>query len=327
MSARWQLVALVLWACSSWPDARVLAHTDTAITHVVRPGETLGAISELYYGDSHRDNVLIAENGLDAAALTPGMRLVIPTVRYHRVDDGDTWASLAERFYGDVRRSFVLIEANNAHINKQPEHGVQLLIPYPLRHTATTTHDPLRQAARDFYDGSTKTIAMLRRFNVTHPGKYARGDVILLPLANLQLSESGRKAAQDQGRALTEGASARAKQLTANEQLVALRQHVQEGRFVEAVSLANQLLGAGQLTGNQLVTIQRELGTALVALDREDLAFEAFKALVEQQPDIELGLSDTSPRVLRVLDRARRAVGNARTVGSRENNKAAPRKR
>jgi hypothetical protein len=41
---------------------------------------------------------------------------------------------------------------------------------------------------------------------------------------------------------------------------------------VEAVSLANQLLGAGQLTGNQIVPLQRELGTALVALDREDLA-------------------------------------------------------
>jgi nucleoid-associated protein YgaU len=289
------------------------AYADVAVTHSVRPGETLGAISELYYGDARRENVLSAENGLDnGSALAPGMRLVIPTVHYHRAVEGDTWAALAERYYGDVRRAFVLIDANGAHVSKQPERGVQLLIPYPLRHAALA-HEPLRQAARDFYDGSNKTIVMLRRFNSVRTSKIGRGDILLLPLSNLVLSESGRKAADEQGQALMQAAAARSKQQSAHEQLQLLRKHVQAGRFVEAVSLANQLLGAGQLTGNQIVTLQRELGTALVALDREDLAFEAFKTLLEQQPDLELGLADTSPRVLRVLDRARRANALART--------------
>ena len=132
-------------------------------------------------------------------------------------------------------------------------------------------------------------------------------------MPHLILSEQGKKVAQEQGLALAQAAAARDRQLAVHEELPALRQDVQEGRFVEAVALANQLLGSGQLTGNQLVTIQRELGTALVALDREDLAFEAFKALLEQQPDVELGLGDTSPRVLRVLDSARRAIAQTRT--------------
>ena len=38
----------------------------------------------------------------------------------------------------------------------------------------------------------------------------------------------------------------------------------------------------GDLTGNQIVTIQRELGTALVALGRRDLAQEAFVTAVDQ---------------------------------------------
>ena len=38
------------------------------------------------------------------------------------------------------------------------------------------------------------------------------------------------------------------------------------------------------------------------------LALEAFKALLTHQPDVELGLGDTSPRVLSVLDRAKRAL-------------------
>ena len=289
------------------------AYAEVAVTHSVRPGETLATISELYYGDARRENVLSAENGLDnSAALAPGMRLVIPTVHYHRAVEGDTWAALAERYYGDVRRAFVLVDANAAQAAKQPERGVQLLIPYPLRHAAVA-HEAVRQAARDFYDGSNKAVTMLRRFNGVKSSKIGRGDVLLLPLSNLVLSESGRKAAEEHGQALMQAAAARSKQQSAHEHLQTLRQHVQAGRFVEAVSLANQLLGAGQLTGNQLVTIQRELGTALVALDREDLALEAFKVLLEQQPDLELGLSDTSPRVLRVLDRARRANVLART--------------
>ncbi|MET0390750.1 MAG: LysM domain-containing protein, partial [Polyangiales bacterium] len=265
--------------------------------------------AELYYGDPRRESALVNENGLEGAggssSIVVGLRLTIPLVRYHRVQAGETWAELAERYYGDVRRAFVLAEANTVS-GKTPAPGAQLLIPHPLRYTAGA-HDPLRQAARDFFDGSTKTIAMLRRFNNLKGPRVNRGDVLLLPISNLVLSDAGKKAAQEQGQSLASAAQARSKQLAAQEELAGLRQHVQEGRFVEAVALANQLLGAGQLTGNQLVTIQRELGTALVALDREDLAFEAFKALVEQQPDIELGLSDTSPRVLRVLDRARRA--------------------
>lgn len=295
-----------------------LARADAAIVHLVRPGETLAAISDLYYGDARRESVLVAENGLGiegGASIVPGMRLVIPTVRYHKVQEGDTWAALAERYYGDVRRSFVLVDANAANGGKQPAYRAQLLIPHPLRYTSLG-HDALRQAARDFYDGSSKAVAMLKRFNGIKNPRLGRGDILLLPLGHLVLSEAGRKAAQEQGAALAQQAAVRDRQIVAHDELPVLRQHVQEGRYVEAVALANQLLGSGQLTGNQLVSIERELGTALVALDREDLAFEAFRTLLEQQPDVELSLGDTSPRVLRVLDRAKRASaqsGRSRT--------------
>ena len=48
-----------------------------------------------------------------------------------------------------------------------------------------------------------------------------------------------------------------------------------------------------------MVTIQRELGTALIALDREDLAIDAFKVMLQKQPDVDLGIGTTSPKVLR----------------------------
>ena len=306
------LVSLLLTAAAH-------ARADEAVVHVVRPGETLAAIADLYYGESKRENAIVAENALGAdggQAIVVGLRLIIPTVRYHRVQEGETWAALAERYYGDVRRAFVLIDANAAGAGKQPAAGAQLLIPHPLRYLGSS-HDPVRQAAREFYDGSTKTIVMLRRFNGLKGSRGVRGDILLLPLANLVLSEQGKKLAQEQGKALADAADARDRQLSVHDELPALREHVQRGRYVEAVALANRLLGMGQLTGNQIVTIQRELGTALVALDREDLALAAFKALLEKQPDVELGLGDTSPRVLHVLDSAKRALADARSQSSR----------
>jgi hypothetical protein len=71
--------------------------------------------------------------------------------------------------------------------------------------------------------------------------------------------------------------------------------------------MANRLIGGGDLTGNQLVTIHRELGTALCALGRDDLAREAFAVLLGQQPDAELDGVRTSPKVLRVFEQARDA--------------------
>ena len=89
--------------------------------------------------------------------------------------------------------------------------------------------------------------------------------------------------------------AARDLQQEINEQLPALRDHVQAGRYAEAVSLGNRLLGASELTGNQVVTIQRELAVGYVALDRMDLAQAAFVAALERQPDLELDTRRTSP--------------------------------
>jgi phage tail protein X len=237
------------------------------------------------------------------------MRLTIPLVRYHRVQAGETWAELAERYYGDVRRAFALLEANPSFAGKQPDVGAELVIPHPLR--VTGGHDPVRQAAKDFGDGSQKTMQNIRRFNGLKSGRVGRSAILLVPVSNLVLSPQGKKLAQSQGLTCALEGEAREKQIQVNEDLPRLREHVQRGRYVEAVSLANRLLGMGQLTGNQVVTIERELGTALIALDREDLATEAFKVMLEKQPDVELGLGDTSPRVLHVLEAAKQSLGAA----------------
>lgn len=98
----------------------------------------------------------------------------------------------------------------------------------------------------------------------------------------------------------------RDKQLQVDGELSLLREHQLRGRYAEVVALGNRLLGAGDLSGNRSVTIQRELAAAYVALGREDLAMQAFHIALQKQPDLELDTIRTSPKVLRALELAKK---------------------
>ena len=311
-----QLGLALTLACAVLAGNAAPARADGKVfVHVVRPGETLASIAQRYYGDPRRENVLVMENGLNAqggAAIVVGVRLDIPVVTYHRVAEGESWTQLAERFYGESRRTAALIEANGG-VAAAPDVGAEVLVPYPLRHVAGQ-HETLGEVAQLYY-GRSAAAASLRRFNNIRGNRLTRGQIILVPLADLVLSDEGRAivaAVDEVPRAPQAGGGAvRALQARVDGELAALREHVQRGRFTEAVAVGNRLLGAGELTGNQLVTIQRELGTAYVALERVDLAVLAFREVLARQPDIALDSIRTSPRVLAALDEARRAESAA----------------
>jgi LysM repeat protein len=284
------------------------AHADgPAFVHVVLPGETLASIAQRYYGDARRESVLVAENGLTTqggAAIVVGLRLVIPVVSYHRVQPGQTWAQIATQHYGDPRRVSALIEANPQVQSAQPDVGAELLVPYPLRHVCRQ-NDTIRRVAGLYY-GDEGEAARLMRFNaIRGRGRLSRGQIVLVPLPTLLLSEEGRHVIAEAPGQRPEAGEVRNLQAEINDQLPPLREHVQRGRYAEAVALGNHLLGGGQLTGNQLVTIQRELAVAYVALDRTDLAIDSFYVALGQQPDFEIDTQRTSPRVLDALRQAR----------------------
>lgn len=80
---------------------------------------------------------------------------------------------------------------------------------------------------------------------------------------------------------------------------------MRSGRFVEALALGNRLLGVGELTEIQELTIHRHLATAYVALERDDLAINAYLSALELEPHLELDSLRTSPKVQRVFKLAR----------------------
>lgn len=283
------------------------AAQDSAFVHIVRPGETLASIAQTYYGNPKRENVLVAENGLTdqgGSAIVEGMRLVLPTVHYYRVKAGDTWRALAERYYGDAARAAVLLKANDAKPGIAPDEGAELLIPYPVRHVLKQS-ETLLSVAEQYYP-NREDQRLFRSFNLGK-GRLVRGHIVLVPLFDLVLSEEGKARLEAATGARVEMGETRSAQAKIDHKLPLLREAVQDGRFVEAVSLGNQLLGSGQLTGYQEISIQRELATAYLALSREDLAVQAFSEALKKQPDLELDSVRTSPRVMKCLEMAKKA--------------------
>jgi len=256
--------------------------------------------------------VLVAENGLEAeggAAIVVGVRLVVPHVEYHRVSAGETWQSIAEQYFGVATRAFAIQEANPSVEGSQPAEGAELLIPDPLRHVADQ-RDTVNHLATEYY-GDLAEARTVRRFNNMRPSaRLTRGQVILVPLRDLVLSAEGQRLVDTAMPVMTGGTTGgsgevRELQERIAAELPALQEEVHLGQFTEALAHGSRLLGAGELTGNQVVTIQRALAVCYVAVDREDLAVAAFREALARQPDLELDSRRTSPTVLHAFELAR----------------------
>ena len=293
------VLAIVLTVSSSGARAQAV------YTHAVQEGDTLASIAQRYYGDPTREAVLREANrmkGSDVNSLLPGSWIFIPMVTFYRVGEGETWKSLAARFFGRETRAATLIEANNGNRRVTPDVGAELLVPYPLRHVVSPG-ETLAKIAKMYMPDSPLSVKRVRRFNAG--ARIERGRVALVPLFDLRLAGEGRTEASEAFARASGGGAAKAAQDEVEGSLPALIQQVKKAEFAEAVSLGNRLLGTPSLTSTQLVTIQKELAVAYVALDRTDLAEASFRAALALQPNLELDTVRTSPRVLEAFNRAK----------------------
>jgi tetratricopeptide (TPR) repeat protein len=307
MTARcWALAALTAALLAGAPAAR--AHD-----HVARAGETLDQLATLYYGSVSFSMIIRAANGFlhpDDGRLLEGERVRIPEVTYHRVAPGETWEAIADRFLGSPRRGRFLAEMNGAAPTSALAEGQVVKVPYQLLYVLAPRETLKTVAAQ--YLGGAFPASWLNGYNLFKKKKpLGRGDALLVPLANVELTAAAKARIKDAAGA---DSSAEDKQLQAEaaRAIEALRKDYVEGRYVRAVATAARLLGTGKLTIPQQIGVYKYLASAYVAFGDRAAAVAAFREALAKQPEMELSPITTSPKILEVFREAQRLAPGAK---------------
>ena len=277
-----------------------------AFTHVVKPGETLAQIADRIYGDSKREVVLVGANALDVqggTVIVPGMRLEVPAPGHHTVMQGETWAELSLSWLGmnDVVRTELLAGANKGVPWVPPVEGQEIEMPAIVTYIAGDAETINAIAAR--FWGDPNRGWELNRYNKREGVSVKRGEVVLVPLRGLKLTETGRSEAR--AAAERDGASggmALEQQRKADAELPQLLADVRYGRYAEAIARGNRLLGGGALTHPQLAIAHRALLEAYVAIDARASAAAACAAWKSNEPNAVLDPVRVSPKIRAACD-------------------------
>ncbi len=282
-----------------------------AFPHIVRRGESLGQIAERVYGRLELERLIVAVNGLHGArgsTIVPGMRLELPAVGYHKVLPGETWKTIAAARLGHPDRNDVLAQLNGANPWLRPPIGSEIVIPYNLRYVASRG-DTTQTVAYRFL-GRRDGAYIVASYNLFKRASLRQGEVVLVPLTDLTLTEAGKQAALNAGALVRSetGGGAREAQKKASAELPRLVQDVRHGHYIEAIARGAAMLRL-DLSESQLARIHEQLTVAYVALEARGLAATSCSAWLRNDPSVVLNPIDHSPKILAVC------LGEAGTHG------------
>jgi LysM repeat protein len=277
-----------------------------AFTHTVKPGETLAQIAERIYGDAKLETVLVGANALDVQGgtiIAPGMRLEVPAPGHHTITQGESWADLALSWLGtnDIARADILARANRTVPWVPPVEGQEIEIPAVITYIAGDG-ETVQTIAKRFW-GDPLRGWELDPYNRREGLLVRRGEVVLVPMPHLKLTETGK--AEARLAAEREGASGGLlldQQRRAEAELPQLLADVRYGRYVEAIARGNKLLGGAALTHPQLAIVHRALLEAYVALDARPSAAAACIAWKSNDPSAALDPVRVSPKIRTACD-------------------------
>jgi LysM repeat protein len=290
--------ALPVLAAATLSTIGTSAH---AFTHIVKPGETLALIAEHIYGDAKLETVLVGANALDTqggTVIVPGMRLEVPAPGHHTVLQGESWADLALTWLGagDPPRTELLAVANKGVPWIPPVEGQEIEAPAIVTYIAGEG-ETINSITQKFW-GDPNRGWELNRYNQREAITVHRGEVVLVPVPGLKLTEAGRNEAR--AAAERDGASGGVlhdTQRKVDAEVPQLLSDVRYGRYAEAIARGNRMLGTGALTHPQLAAVQRSLLESYVAIDARTQAAAACAAWKSNDPTPTLDPIRVSPKV------------------------------
>ncbi len=278
----------------------------SAFTHIVKPGETLAQIADRLYGESRLEVVLVGANALDVQGgtiIAPGMRLEVPAPGHHTVMQGETWAELSTAWLGmgDPARAELLAGVNKGVTWIPPVEGKEIEVPAVVTYIAGDG-ETINGVAGRFW-GNPNRGWELNRYNHRDGVPVRRGEIVLVPMTQLRLTEAGRSEARSAAeRDGASGGMALEQQRRADADLPQLLADVRYGRYAEAIALGNRSLGGAALTHPQLATVHRALLEAYVAIDARAAAATSCAAWRANDPSAVLDPVRVSPKIRDACD-------------------------
>lgn len=286
--------------------ALTISPAGLAFPHIVQEDESAAQIAERMYGRVQLERVIVAVNGLDSrggTAVVPGMRLEIPAVAHHQVMPGETWHSIAAELLGAQKRGDVLAQLNGGQPWIRPAVGREIMIPYNLRYVGSRG-DTTQSVAYRFL-GRRDKAWVIAAYNGLKRAQLRQGEVVLVPLTDLALTEAGKRAALRAGALVRTqgGGQAREAQRLAQTKIPLLVADVRHGRYVEAVRRGAGLLAGAGLSRPQRALVHRQLTEAYAALGAEGLATTECAQWREADPQAQLDPVELSPKIMRACVR------------------------
>jgi LysM repeat protein len=265
----------------------------TTQTYRVKSDDTLDVIAAEFYGDRAQAKLIVTENKLKKARVSPGQRLRIPVTKEITTDKGDTFESLAQTYLGDARRAVVLADFNEHDVSDIPPIGTSISIPIQISYVAQGNESYASIAAQ--YWGDSKQGEVLRRYNFADKSTVEKGEAVIVPMIKVRVRkpqplDSEAKARRDEQRAASEEA-ARALPIARSAWL--------QGDFARVKTTLEPLAArVDYLETPDAITVGMLLGKAELAFDDTKHAVETFTHVLDRKPTMTLGAYAESPKVL-----------------------------
>ena len=271
------------------------------LRHEVQPDQTLGEISQLYYGDARHAEVIRFYNGLDSSPLRAESQLSIPQVEEHTVTAGDSWSSLALRYWGDasLQRELALYAAGrfDAPLKVGQKLRIGPLISYRL-----ASGDTLASVSRRFYGHPDRAIALARFNRVKNPRRLQVGARVKVPIAELG-SAPAAPPPPEPAVPLEVAAAPAPDRFEAA--LRRARNTQLDGRYHDALeqleALRPTILAEG--SHGERVLLLEQLTFIYTAFDRDEDVCNGYRALLQLEPQLEWDSDHVSPKILRLVAR------------------------
>ena len=271
------------------------------LRHEVQPDQTLGEISQLYYGDARYAEVIRCYNGLDSAPIRAQSQLSMPQLEQHTVTAGDSWSALALRYWGDasLHRELALYATGRSDAALKVGQKLQIgpLISYRL-----ASGDTLASVSRRFYGHPDRAIALAHFNRVKNPRRLQVGTRVYVPIAELGSAPAAPPPAEP---TVPEEVAAAPPPDRFEAALRRARNTQLDGRYHDALeqleALRSTVLAQG--SRSERLLLLEQLTFIYTAFDRDQDVCDGYRALLALEPQLEWDGDQVSPKILRLVAR------------------------